>query len=86
LIWLAASLVLLVNLPFGWWRAGLRKLSPAWFAAVHAPVPAVVGIRWALGLGFEWRTLPLFLAAYFAGQFLGAALGRRAGRRPIAAG
>jgi hypothetical protein len=26
---LAIAATFLVNLPFGWWRAGLRKLSPA---------------------------------------------------------
>jgi hypothetical protein len=72
-------LVVLVNLPFGWWRAGLRKLSPAWFVAVHAPVPVVVGLRWAFDLGFRWATLPLFVGAYFLGQIGGARLRARAG-------
>jgi hypothetical protein len=79
---LVAVLILLVNLPFGYWRAGLRKLSLLWFVAVHAPVPVAVGLRYATGLGFRWATLPLFVAAYFLGQWLGARLGRRAGRRP----
>ncbi|HSQ09327.1 MAG TPA: hypothetical protein VLN25_01745, partial [Burkholderiaceae bacterium] len=33
-----------------YWRAGLRKFSPAWFVAIHAPVPLVFGLRFALGL------------------------------------
>ncbi|HVN41894.1 MAG TPA: hypothetical protein VMT50_03855 [Steroidobacteraceae bacterium] len=61
----------LVNVPFGFWRGGLRKLSPAWFVAIHAPVPLVVALRFALGLKFRWIALPFFAAAYFAGQFLG---------------
>lgn len=69
--------VTLVNLPFGYWRAGLRKLSPAWFVAIHAPVPLVVLLRWAFDLPFRWATLPLFVAAYFAGQAAGARLGVR---------
>ena len=63
---------LLVNVPFGYWRAGVRKFSPAWFVAVHAAVPMVVGLRFALGLPFRWALLPLFVAAYFGGQTLGA--------------
>jgi len=70
--------ILIVNLPFGWWRAGLRKFSPAWFVAVHAPVPLVVGLRSWAGLGFRWSLLPLFVAAYFGGQLLGGRLARRA--------
>jgi hypothetical protein len=69
-----AVFTFLLNLPFGWWRAGLRKFSPAWFVAIHAPVPLIVGLRFALGLPFRWITLPLFVAAYFGGQFTGARL------------
>lgn len=69
----------LINLPFGWWRAGLRKMSPAWFVAIHAPVPLVVAMRLALDVPFRWITLPLFVFAYFAGQLVGS---RLPGRRP----
>jgi len=72
--------ILLINLPFGYWRAGLRKLSPAWFVAIHAPIPLAIGLRFAMGLPFELATLPLFVAAYFAGQTLGARIGRQRGR------
>ena len=71
---LAIAATFLVNLPFGWWRAVLRKFSPAWFVAIHAPVPIVIGLRWALGLPFRWAMLPLFVAAYFGGQFVGSRL------------
>lgn len=62
----------LVNVPFGYWRAGVRKFSPAWFVAVHAAVPLVVGLRFALGIPFRWAVLPLFVVAYFGGQTVGA--------------
>ena len=68
--------VFLINLPCGWWRVGLRKFSPAWFLAVHAPIPFAIALRAATGLGFHWGTLPLFLAAYFGGQVAGARRGR----------
>ena len=66
-----------VNLPFGYWREGTAKFSPAWFVAVHAAVPLIIGLRFALDL--EWRlvALPFTVAAYFAGQTVGARLRRR---------
>lgn len=74
---LVALAIFLLNLPFGWWRSGLRKLSPRWFVAIHAPIPFAVLLRHLAGLHFRWATLPLFVGAYFAGQTLGARLGRR---------
>jgi hypothetical protein len=73
-LWVVAALVLLINLPFGFWRAGVRKFSAAWFVAVHAPVPLVAGLRIYSGLGFQWTTFPLIVAAFFCGQFLGGRL------------
>jgi len=73
--WTAYALALagtfVVNLPFGHWRAVLRKFSPAWFVAIHAPVPIVIGLRFALGLPLRWAAVPLFVVAYFGGQFVG---------------
>jgi hypothetical protein len=77
---LVAFAICVINLPFGWWRAGLRRLSPAWFVAIHAPVPLVLALRWTAELPFQWSTLPIFLAAYFMGQYLGARLRPRLAR------
>ncbi len=74
---LVALAILVINLPFGYRRAGVRKFSPAWFAAVHLPVPLAVGLRYAVGLPFRLATLPVFVAAFFGGQFLGARLRAR---------
>jgi hypothetical protein len=76
-LWFVLPAVVAVNLPFGWWREGLRKFSLPWLVAVHAPVPLVVGLRIASGLGWQLATFPWFLLAYFTGQFLGARLRRR---------
>jgi hypothetical protein len=81
MIWAVAALIAILNLPFGYWRAGQRKLSPSWFAAVHLPVPLAIGIRFASGIGFQWRTLPLFVVAYFGGQWLGGKLRSGGGLR-----
>lgn len=80
-----AAAILLLNLPFGWWRAGTRKLSLPWFLAVHLPVPLAIGLRFAAGLGFRLATLPLFVAAFFGGQFLGGRLRLRRAARAAAA-
>ncbi len=68
---IAIVLTFAINLPFGWWRGGVRKFSPAWFVAIHAPVPLVIALRFVLGLPFRWGALPFFVAAYFGGQFIG---------------
>jgi hypothetical protein len=80
---LAALAILALNVPFGYWRAGLRKLSPLWFVAIHAPIPLAIALRFALDVPFRLVTLPLFVAAFFAGQWLGAWLRRRRGGRSI---
>jgi hypothetical protein len=76
--------VFLLNLPFGFWREGVRKFSPSWFLAVHAPVPAVIALRILSGMGFQLATVPVVVSAYFAGQFLGGRLRRRRDDRSAA--
>lgn len=73
-----AGLIFLLNLPFGYWRAGVKKFSPAWFVAVHAPVPIAIGIRYAAGMGFRLATLPVYIAAFFLGQMVGGRWRKRA--------
>jgi hypothetical protein len=73
---IAAVLTFLVNLPFGFWRAGTRQFSLIWFLAVHGPVPMVVALRLGLGIPFQWTTLPPLVVAYFAGQIAGARMRR----------
>jgi hypothetical protein len=64
-------IVLALNLPFGYWRAGVRRFSTQWFLAVHVPVPLVIGARFITGAGWSLPSVPLVLAAFFGGQFLG---------------
>ena len=73
----AAGGVIAVNVPFGFWRAGVRKFSPPWFVAVHVPVLLVVAIRILSGLGWRLSTLPVFVGSYVAGQYVGGILRRR---------
>jgi hypothetical protein len=73
---LISAAVLLLNLPFGYWRASSRRFSPQWFLAVHAPVPLVIALRLATGAGWQLVSFLLFIGAFFAGQFLGGQLRR----------
>ena len=73
--------IFLVNLPFGYWREGVRKFSPAWFVAVHAPVPLVILMRLAAGISWSLSLVPALVVAYFFGQWVGAMARRRATAR-----
>ena len=66
-----AGLVLLMNLPLGYLRAGVKKFSVPWFITVHAAIPFVVLLRIVMGVGWQLATFPLFAGAYFLGHFLG---------------
>ncbi len=77
---LIGLIVFAINLPFGYWRAGLRTLSPQWFLAIHLPVPLVVALRFVADL--DWTFIPFSVTFFFAGQLLGVRLGRRSGRTP----
>ena len=68
--------VFLINLPFGWWRGRVRKFSLQWFLSIHLPVPLVIAVRVFGGLGFELKTYPALVGAYFVGQLLGSRLTR----------
>ncbi|MBI3568016.1 MAG: hypothetical protein HY084_07430 [Gemmatimonadetes bacterium] len=70
-VWYVALAIVVLNLPFGWWRAGVVKFSRDWFLAVHIPVPIAIGIRLASGLGWRFAALPLFIFAFFIVQLLG---------------
>jgi hypothetical protein len=71
ILWLVAATVFLLNLPFGWWRARVRKFSLPWILAVHVPVPFIIALRIFSGLGWRLITFPVMISAYFLGQFLG---------------
>ncbi len=68
--------VLVLNVPFGFWREGVRKFSLAWIFAVHLPIPFVVALRMSSGLGWSLHSFPFVIAAYMTGQYLGGALRR----------
>lgn len=69
-----AFTVLVLNLPFGFWRAGVKKFALPWFLAVHVPVPLVIALRLMSGIGWQIMTFPVLVGAFFLGQFLGGKL------------
>jgi hypothetical protein len=69
-----AFLVFLINLPFGYWRAGAAKFSRQWFLAIHLPVPIVIALRIVSELGFQLVTFPVMIGAFFLGQYGGGML------------
>ena len=73
-LWSVAALVVVLNLPFGYWRANADKFSRPWFLAVHLPVPFVIALRISSGLGWHFITFPVMIGAFFAGQYLGGIL------------
>lgn len=68
---LAALLIftVLLNLPFGYLRARSRKYSVPWFLYIHIPIPFIIFLR--LTYGFNWKAIPLMVAAALAGQLAG---------------
>ncbi len=71
---LVTIVVFLFNLPFGYWRANVKKFSLQWVLAIHIPVPFVILERIFSGIGFEFYTYPVLIAAFFIGQFSGSKL------------
>jgi hypothetical protein len=67
-------IILLLNLPFGCWRAHVRRFSFQWILAVHLPIPLVIIVRTFGGVSWHMKTFPILAAAYFAGQYAGGSL------------
>lgn len=70
-IWIVALIIFLFNLPFGYWRASVRKFSVQWILSIHTPVPFVIGLRIFSRLGWRLLTFPVAIGAFFGGQFVG---------------
>jgi hypothetical protein len=66
--------VFVLNIPFGYWRANVRKFSLQWVLAIHLPVPVIIALRIFSGLGFAWFTYVFMVLAFFSGQKFGGTL------------
>jgi len=68
---LVTIFVFIFNLPFGYWRANVKKFSLQWILAIHLPVPFIIAARIYSNIGFELYTYPILIGAFFSGHFLG---------------
>jgi len=78
---LVAVAIFAVNIAFGYWRAAVPRFSRQWLAAIHLPVPALIALRFATGLGWAWTTYPVLVGAFFLGQLTGGQVRRFLNRR-----
>ncbi len=60
---------LAINLPFGYLRGGVKKLSFMWFFYIHAPIPAIFIMRRLAG--FSIKYVPIFIVGAIIGQVIG---------------
>jgi hypothetical protein len=75
--------VILLTLPFGFYRAYTRKFSLRWFLAIHVPVVLVFLARYEAHLSYAF--IPVTCAAFAAAQYCGGKIGSWwIRRRPIA--
>ena len=74
---LLALITFIINIPFGYWREGVKKFSINWFIAVHAAVPLVITLRILTGIEWQVLTIAFLVFCYFLGQYTGARLRRR---------
>jgi len=70
-ILLLTLFTLIINIPFGYWRANVRKFSLQFLLAIHIPVALIILFRFAAGTGFEIVTLVFTVPAFIIGQYTG---------------
>jgi len=63
--------VLLLNIPFGYWRANVKKFSLQFLLAIHIPVILIIMFRLLSAGGFELTTFFFTVPAFFLGQLAG---------------
>jgi hypothetical protein len=61
----------IINIPFGYWRANVRKYSVQFLMAIHIPVALIILFRFAAGTGFEIVTLLYTVPSFIIGQYAG---------------
>lgn len=64
-------LVLLFNVPFGYWRIHVKKFALQWVLAIHIPVLFIIALRLWTNIGFSWYSYIFMVSAFFIGQKLG---------------
>jgi len=67
-------IVFILTIPFGYWRANVKRFSLQWYLSIHIPVPIIIAIRIFLEIGFSWYTYLFLVTAFFLGQKLGSVI------------
>jgi hypothetical protein len=78
--------VFLINIPFGYWRANVRRFSLQYIFAIHIPIPFIILFRLLSENGFELITFFFTVPAFFIGQLLGSkihSLKKNVGSQPL---
>lgn len=70
-LFIVAISVFILNIPFGYWRANVKRYSFQWILAVHIPVLVAITLRITLSIGTAWYTFVLLVGAFFLGQLFG---------------
>jgi len=66
-ILLASLFVLVLNIPFGYWQANVKRFSLEWVFTIHIPIPFIIAFRIFTELGWEFYTFPILILAFFWG-------------------
>ncbi len=69
--YLVALVMIVINIPFGYWRGMTKKFSVAWFVSIHLPVIVSIYFRYLFGIETGFLTILLFVAAFIIGQYSG---------------
>ncbi len=64
-------IVIILNLPFGYWRSNVKKFSFQWILAIHIPVPVIIFLKLFLDICFVFHAFFIDIIAYMLGQILG---------------
>ena len=80
-LFILSIVILIINIPFGYWRANVKKLSWQWIFAVHIPVLFVFMLRILVHVGFAWYTFVFLVIAFFLGQSIGAYIHKQKEKR-----
>ena len=63
--------ILVLNIPFGYWRSRVKKFSISWILAIHIPVAIIIASRFLFDMPYVLVLIPFSAGAFFLGQYLG---------------
>lgn len=67
----------LINIPFGFLRSKVKKLSFLWFVYIHTPVIFIIVFRKLIEVKTFWWVYVIEIIFFFAGQRFGGFLNKQ---------